>query len=101
MDTQTLYDLLRSLSHAGREIAAQQQGLAGDGSMSCVTLHAEDVQLIKCFAEHAVAHAAVWQGMPQAGISLSDIARCGIRLACTARLLCTMQYLDCVPCTGV
>ncbi|KAL3140652.1 hypothetical protein ABBQ32_005218 [Trebouxia sp. C0010 RCD-2024] len=76
MDTQTLYDLLRSLSHAGREVAAQQQGLAGNGRISCDTLHAEDVHIIKCFAERPVAHTAVWQGMPQAGISLSDIARC-------------------------
>ena len=79
MDTQALYDLLRSLSHAGREVAAQQQGLAEDGSISCVSLHTEDIRVIKCFAEHAAAHTAVWQGMPQAGISLSDIARC-IRL---------------------
>lgn len=95
MDTQTLYDLLRSLSHAGREVAAQQQGLAGNGRISCDTLHAEDVHIIKCFAERPVAHTAVWQGMPQAGISLSDIARCCFRssMYSKARVQCATPEL--------
>ena len=76
MDPQTLYDLLKSLSCYGREVAAQQQGLGGKDSASCPILHTDDVWVIKRFAERATAHIAVWQGMPQAGISLSDIARC-------------------------
>lgn len=76
MDTQTLYDLLKSFSWSGREVAAQQLGLAQIDSASCPTVHAEDVHVFKCFAEHVTAHTEVWQGMPQAGISLSDTARC-------------------------
>ena len=73
METQTLYDLLKSLSCSGRE---KHQGLGENDSVSCPSLHTDDVLVIKCFAESATAHTAVWQGMPQAGISLSDIARC-------------------------
>lgn len=76
MDSHTLYDLLKSLSCSGREVAAQQQGLRENDSVPCPTLHTDDVWVIKCFAESATAHTAAWQGMPQAGISLSDIARC-------------------------
>lgn len=79
MDTQTLYDFLRSWSLAGREVAAQQQGLADNGSVPFINLQAEDVHIIKRFAEGTVAHTAVWKGMPQAGISLSDIARCCVQ----------------------
>lgn len=76
MDTQTLYDLLKLLSCSGRKVAAQQQGLRENDTVSCPSLHIDDVRVIKCFAERATAHTAVWQGMPQAGISLSDTARC-------------------------
>lgn len=76
MDTQTLYDLLKSFSYSGREIGAQQLGLAQNDSASCPTLHVEDVRAIQSFAECVNGHTAVWQGMPQAGISLSDTARC-------------------------
>ena len=71
-----LYDLLISLSHTGREVASQQQGLTGTDSISCPNLLAEDIQVVRCFAECGTAHTAAWQGMPQAGISLSDTARC-------------------------
>lgn len=79
MESQTLYDLLKSLSCSGREVA-QQQGLGENDSMSCPSLHTDDVRVIKCFAESATAHTAVWQGMPQAGISVSDIARCCLEM---------------------
>lgn len=77
MDATSLYDLLKPLSDAGREIAAQQQGLAehGNGAAPSSLIGRQDIAVIKSFAEQAAAHTATWQGMPQAGISLTDVAR--------------------------
>ncbi len=77
MDADSLYDLLKPLSDAGREIASQQQGLADRSSAthSSARIDSQDVLVIKAFAEQSAAHAAIWQGMPQAGISLTDVTR--------------------------
>lgn len=77
MTADSLYDLLKSFSDAGREIASQQQGLADPSSatQSPTRIGSQDVSVIKAFAEQTAAHAAVWQGMPQAGISLTDVTR--------------------------
>ena len=75
MDVNALYDLLRHLSSAGREVAAQQ-GLTGSSGFAHPVFQEEDVALVRAFAEHTSALAEVWQGMPQAGISLSDVSRC-------------------------
>lgn len=101
MDTQTLYDLLKSLSCSGRQVAAQQQGLGRIDSVSCPTLHIDDVQVIKCFAERATAHTAVWQGMPQAGISLSDVARCCLGTDVYSKFCIAHAVLSYVQAAGV
>lgn len=74
MDAASLYDLLKTLSDAGREIATQQQGLADHGGAT-VAISLQDVAVVKAFAEQPAAHARVWQGMPQACISLTDVTR--------------------------
>ncbi len=77
MTADSLYDLLKSFSDAGREIASQQQGLADPSSTthSFARIGLQDVSVIKAFAEQTAAHATIWQGMPQAGISLTDVTR--------------------------
>ena len=77
MTADSLYDLLKHFSDAGREIASQQQGLADRSSAihPSVRIDSKDVSVIKAFAEQTAAHAAIWQGMPQAGISLTDVTR--------------------------
>ncbi|KAL0028583.1 hypothetical protein WJX79_003483 [Trebouxia sp. C0005] len=78
MTADSLYDLLKPLSDAGREIASQQQGLADRSSAthSSAQMDSQDVLVIKAFAEQTAAHVTIWQGMPQAGISLTDVTRC-------------------------
>ena len=72
-----LYDLLKSLSDAGREIAAQAQGVGDNASAGAVSipLHLQDIMLVRQFAEQTALHSEVWQGMPQAGISLTEVNR--------------------------
>ena len=76
MDTNALYDLLKFLSNTGREVAAQLQGSTGDGIISLESLQKDDVPILRAFAEQISAHTEVWQSMPHAGISLSDVSRC-------------------------
>lgn len=85
MDAASLYDLLKTLSDAGREIATQQQGLADHGG-AIVTISQQDLAVVKAFAEQPAAHATVWQGMPQACISLTDVTRWHKDLYCKNKL---------------
>ena len=76
MTADSLYDLLKPFSDAGREIASQQQGLAARSSTNqSARIDSQHVLVIKAFAEQTAAHATIWQGMPQAGISLTDVTR--------------------------
>ena len=76
MSATNLYELLKPLSDAGRGIAAQQQGSADGSAISlCAKPVMHDVCGVRYFAEQAAGHTAIWQGMPQAGISLTDVTR--------------------------
>lgn len=101
MDSQTLYDLLKSFSCSGREVGAQQLGLAQNDTASCPTLHVEDVRAIQCFAERVNGHTAVWTGMPQAGISLSDTARCFSKTDIYNQNEQHMQYFRSLQAAGI
>ena len=72
-----LYDLLRQLSEGGREVAARQQGLEGDSAAAEVAfvMQPHHVLIVEAFAQPSADQGSAWQGMPQAGISLTDVAR--------------------------
>ena len=93
MDINALYDLLKLLSNTGRELVAQQRGSAAGGTVALEFLQNDDVLTSKAFSEQATAHTEVWQGMPQAGISLSDVSRC-----CTESMISRLA-LHCQICS--
>lgn len=72
-----LYELLRQLSEGGREVAARQQGLDGDSAAAEVAfvMLPHHVHIVEAFAQASADQGSAWQGMPQAGISLTDVAR--------------------------
>ena len=78
MEHQNLYDLLKQLSEGGRNIAAQQQGLSDHENTHGleVPLLPDHADVAKSFAQTTADHGSAWQGMPQAGISLTYVARC-------------------------
>ena len=77
MGDSDLYDLLKLISDAGRAIAAEQQGTERHvgNKIGCVHLQMQDVSVAQQFAEQAAAHSTLWQGLTQAGISLTDVNR--------------------------
>lgn len=78
MDVEPLYDLLRHLCQAGREIAAAQQQGIEEGSAhghEPVVVQLHHVDVVQGFAQATASHQSGWQGIPQAGISLADVSR--------------------------
>lgn len=77
MEHTDLYDLLRQLSEGGREVAAKQQGLDGHNTTSetAMSLLPHHASVAKAYAKAPADQSSAWHGMPQAGISLTDVAR--------------------------
>lgn len=84
-----LYDLLRQLSEGGREVAARQQGLDGDSVAAemAFVMQPRHVHMVEAFAQASADQGSAWQGMPQAGISLTDVARYRRPLQCVVHAL--------------
>lgn len=100
MANRDLYDLLRQLSEGGRAVAAQERGLSEHQSVSetAPVLLPRHVNVAKAFAQAGYDQTAVWQNMPQAGISLTDVARytsCHNALPCPACIFDKAYLLDC------